>query len=209
MKAVAVLHQSKVAQENVKQYSYEDDESEIDDELFNEFIGDDTDPADIVKYGKKEAIRANSPFYAFFLNFIDKLKMSEHDSSPIVNPFWCPEVMKKLVKQYLSLFPLISACFLPDDCHGLRNNAYVELYWQEQRRILKKVPNRLLWPPQYLGLMDKEIRLKAAEIKAKGFIPNIRTGGKVKIKKSVTFLEKDDSDVASMKASPKVSCIYK
>ena len=88
--------------------------------------------------------------------------------------------MRIICTQYLTLFPFITACLLPQDRIGLRNNAFVELYWEEQKRMLSKVPKRLLWPPQYLGMLYNDSLSKATEIFLKGCIPNIRSGGKVK-----------------------------
>ena len=101
----------------------------------------------VVKYGKKEAIRLNSPFYCFFLSFIDKVEDVEQHISNNSNPFWSIDLMKLITKQYLSLFPLMSASLLPDSVKGLRNNSYVELYWKQQRQILKQVPKDCIGLP--------------------------------------------------------------
>ena len=193
-----------IAQEVVKSYSYEELKSaeEADLDSIEDFDKDSCDPEEIVRYGKREAIRANSPFYIYFKKVIDKLEASEEAINEINNTFWCPQLLKALCKQYLSLFPLFSACVLPNSMEGLRNNAYVELYWQELRRLLKKIPQRQLWPPQYLGYLHNELQLKAKEIINKKFIPNLRTGGKVRPKKTVSFIEKLDKELFIARNSP-------
>ena len=189
------------AQENVKKYSYGD--SEYDEETLTGFEDDTEEPEEVIKYGKREAIRANSPFYHLFKKPIEKIETEEVDIEEISNPFWCPQLTKIICKQYLALFPLISASVLPDsDSGGLRNNAYVELYWQELRRIFSKLPRRLLWPPAYLGIMHEEMQRKATEILTQKFIPNIRTGGKGK-KKAISFIDELDKNIFKPKPAKK------
>ena len=197
----------KVAQECVKAYSaltFTEDE-DLENLLIQEFLSNSDDPDDIVRYGKKEAIRANSPFFNFFMKAIEKIESLENNIDAVKNPYWCPKLLKMICKQYLSLYPLFSACVLPDSICGLRNNSYVELYWEESKRILKNVPKRLLWPPTYLGTMFENIQNRATELHTKKFIPNVRTGGKVKEKKTVSFIQQMDQQVFGYRKGSKVS----
>ena len=143
---------------------------------------------EVVKYGKREAIRANSLFFHLFKRPLDKLLNEEENINAVTNPLYCPDLLLLICTQYLALFPLINASVLPGENLGLRNNAYVELYWQELRRIFASIPKRQLWPPQYLGMLHEEIQRKATEIILRKFIPNLRTGGKVH-QKAVTFAD--------------------
>ena len=188
-KNLVKVHGSKVpdevAQDSVKQYSMKDVDP-VEDAVGD--FSDDDDAEEVVKYGKREAIRANSPFFHLFKRPLDKLLNQEENINAVTNPFYCPDLLLLICKQYLALFPLISASVLPGENLGLRNNAYVELYWQELRRIFASIPKRQLWPPQYLGMLHEEIQRKATEIILRKFIPNLRTGGKVH-QKAVTFAD--------------------
>ena len=197
-KNLVKIHCSKLsdkdAQESVKTYSYKDSDLEDIEDSLEDFDNDDEEPQEIVKYGKREAIRSNSPFFHLFMKAITKIENEEIAIESVSNRFYCPNLLKMVCKQYLSLFPLISVSALPGDAGGLMNNAYVELYWQELRRIFSKIPKRQLWPPLYLGTMHEEMQRKATEIIVRKFIPNIRTGGKV-LQKAASFadnLENDD-----------------
>jgi hypothetical protein len=197
-KNLVKIHCSKTsdkdAQESVKTYSYKDSDLEDIEDSLADFDDDDEEPQDIVKYGKREAIRSNSPFYHLFMKAINKIENEEIGIDDVSNRFYCPNLLKMVCKQYLSLFPLISVSALPGDAGGLMNNAYVELYWQELRRIFSNIPKRQLWPPLYLGTMHEEMQRKATEIIVRKFIPNIRTGGKINLK-AASFadnLENDD-----------------
>ena len=204
-KNLVMVHCSKrhdrEAQNNVKTHSYGNQE-QVGHDDFSEFENDEEEPEEITKFGKREGIRENSPFLHLFAKLIDKIESAESNINEISNPFFCPLLLKKLCKQYLSLFPLISASVLGDGDGALRNNAYVELYWQELRRIFAHIPKRILWPPQYLGTLHEEIQRKATEIITRKFIPNIRTGGKA-AEKAVSFIDKlDDEDFNVFKPTP-------
>lgn len=182
------------ARQSVKSHSYDSSEADMYDDKLKDFVEDIEDAEDIVKYGRREAIRANSPFFHLFMREIEKVENAESNDIPVSNSFWCPSLMKMLCKQYLALFPLFGACFLPESSKGLRNNAFVELYWQDLRRLFEKVPNRLLWPPAYLGLVYEEVQRKAREREFQKYIPNIRTGGKVSKQKRVSFANTSETE---------------
>jgi hypothetical protein len=183
----------KEAQKNVKTHSYENTDTKSYEDRVIDFENENEEPEEVTKYGKREAIRANSPFLTLFMKIIDKIENEEANIVDVSNPFYCPNLLRLICKQYLSLFPLISASVLTGGAGGLRNNAHVELYWQELRRIFSTIPKRILWPPQYLGLLHEEMQRKATEILLRKFIPNIRTGGKVQ-KKALSFVDKLDVD---------------
>ena len=191
----------KDAQESVKAHSFRDAEYVDCEDSLCDFNNYEEEPEEVTKYGKREAIRVNSPFFHLFMKTINKIENEEADISDVTNPFWCPELLKMICKQYLSLFPLISASALPGDAEGLMNNAYVELYWQELRRIFSAIPKRLLWPPMYLGMMHEEIQRKATEIIVQKFVPNIRTGGSAH-QKAATFADQLEDDDDLFKIGP-------
>ena len=194
----------KEAQDKVTTHSYKTSEQSEHEENLAHFENHSEEPEEIVKYGGREAIRTNSPFFHLFNKCIEKIENEEVDIEEVSNPFFCPELTKIICKQYLSLFPLISASVLGTSAGGgLRNNAYVELYWQELRRIFSKIPKRLLWPPMYLGTLHEEMQRKATEIITRKFIPNIRTGGKAG-NKAPSFVDhiKEDDDLNIFKPTP-------
>ena len=210
MNFVVYIHCSRevdsFAQEQVKKHSYGDEELDIEEHTIYQFLNETDDGDEVAKYGKREALRTNSPFFSFFVKFIDDVSKKEMGSERISNPFYCPELMRVICKQYLALFPFITACLLPQDRIGLRNNAFVELYWEEQKRMLSKVPKRLLWPPQYLGMLYNDSQSKATEILLKGCIPNIRSGGKVKAsqQKVASFIAGIEGQNFSMRKNAQV-----
>ena len=204
-KNLVKIHCSKLsdkdAQESVKAHSFRDSDYIGSEDSSCDFENDEEEPQEVVKYGNREAIRVNSPFFHLFMKAINKMENEEEDITDVSNPFWCPKLLKMICKQYLALFPLISASALPGEADGLMNNAYVELYWQELRRIFSAVPKRILWPPQYLGMMHEEIQRRATEIIMKKFVPNIRTGGSAR-QKAVTFADNLDEDDDLFKIGP-------
>ena len=202
-KNLAQIHCSKLpdkeAQNKVKTHSYEKTDTKSYEDRVIDFENENEEPEEVTKYGKREAIRANSPFLTLFMKVIEKIENEEANILDVSNPFYCPNLLKLICRQYLSLFPLISASVLTGGAGGLRNNAHVELYWQELRRIFSTIPKRILWPPMYLGLLHEEMQRKATEIIVRKFIPNIRTGGKVR-KKALSFV--DQLDVADDFSKP-------
>ena len=192
------------SREAVKIFSYGDDIDEIDSVNFD---NDEEDPEEI-KYGKRRTLRSESPFFRLFMMIILKLEAKEEDIANVDNDMYAPELVKKICKEYLSLFPLMSASLLGTN---LKNNAYVELYWQWARRIFSDVPKRILWPPVYLGILNEQIQRMATEILVMKTIPNIRKGGRRKGMKTVTFLDgldtenKSKTNIFKPTASKKVS----
>ena len=85
---------------------------DIDDTIIQDLLNDYDNPQTIVKYGQKEIVRLNSPFYCFLLVFIEKIEHVEQSISHNINPFWSVDLLKMIIKLYLS-FPLMSASLLP------------------------------------------------------------------------------------------------
>ena len=107
------------------------------------FVGDFGDEAtaeENQRFGSRKGLRENSPYYGIFKKIIEKVMQNEKETE-ISNRFYAPKLMLAMTKQYLSLFPLFSASSLPDK--KLMTNSHIELYWKDQRRILKDIPNRL------------------------------------------------------------------
>ena len=206
-KNLVKIHCSKTldceAQNKVRNHSYPNTEDTSVDDNSADFENNTEEPEEIAEYGKREGIRTNSPFFHLFMKAIEKVENEEINVAEVSNPFFCPELLKVLCKQYLSLFPLLSASVLSGSGGGLRNNAYVELYWQELRRIFSNIPKRVLWPPQYLGIMHEEMQRKATEIITRKFVPNIRSGGKAQ-KKAASFIDhlEDDDELNIFKPTP-------
>ena len=159
------------ARERVKEANFADVIGYIED------FGDDAPTEDDLKYGSRKGLRINSPFFKLFNKILEK-KVSSNENRKITNKFFAPKLMAGLTKQYLSLFPILSASMLPDKT--LKTNSYVELYWKDQRRILEGVPDRLKWPPRYLGNLHSKIRRDAKSIISHGLVPNLKHGGKVR-----------------------------
>ena len=157
--------------EDVSQHNYDfEDETARDEE---------------VSYGNRKLLRVNSPFYKLFKRLIDKIKKEQDEVFHTTNQFYAPKCLEVLVKQYLSLFPLLSASVL--DGVGLLTNSHIELYWQEQRRMVKDIPDRLMWPPRYLGRLLSSIRNEAKNFLLHNIIPTLKFGGKLKTGDDIHF----------------------
>ena len=148
--------------------NYEDTDLEI----ITDFE-DECDDFEEKRYGSRKGIRANSPYFKTFQRFIDKIKYAEKNLSTIENSFYCLNLAEVMTKQYLSLFPFISATPLNG---GLMTNCYVELHWKECRRIFKSIDKRLMWPLLYFTTLNHEYRNKGAERTAVKQVPFLKSG---------------------------------
>ena len=88
----------KDAQESVKTYIYKDSYLEDIKDSLADFDDDDEEPQEIVKYGKREAIRSNSPFYHLFMKAINKIENEEIGIDDVSNRFYCPNLLKMVCK---------------------------------------------------------------------------------------------------------------
>ena len=155
------------------------DISEMDDPLnFNYDFEDGTEKSEETEYGNRKLLRVNSPFFALFKRHADKVTKAQEHISRTTNPFYAPQCLAILNKQYLSLFPLLSASLL--EGADLYTNANIELYWQSQRRLVKDIPDRLMWPPRYLGKLLHNARSEAKNMLLHKIIPTLKFGGKIK-----------------------------
>ena len=172
------------AQNNVKSFSYGDQYDEDDKVTENNFNTNEDDPEELGTYEKKETIRGSSPFGNEFRAPIEKLEQEEESITEITNPFYCPDLVKLFCNHYLTLYPLFSASVLShlpiENGDALKNIAYVELHWENSRRLLSKIDKRVLWPPVYFGILHQHMQRKATEMITQKYIPNLRMGGKNK-----------------------------
>ena len=137
-------------------------------------------------YGNRKLLRENSPFQKLFKRPIDKFEKDQQDINDVSNSFFAPFLLGLMSKQYLSLYPLLSASVLED---GLVTNTHVELYWKEQRRLIKGIPDRLLWPPYYLGNLHTSIRREAKNFLLHNRIPSLKYGGKMNEGEDLKFCD--------------------
>ena len=176
----------KSAMESVKKTSKPiTDGTDSGDSYFYDFE-DETTKEEELSYGNRKLLRVNSPFYKLFKRPADKMKDNQKGISVSSNRFHAPNLLDLMAKQYLSLFPLISASVLED---GLVTNTHVELYWKEQRRLIKHIPDRLLWPPYYLGNLHSSLRREAKNFLLHNRIPTLKYGGKIKPGQDLKFHE--------------------
>ena len=129
---------SKEARESIKVMVFQNDENTLCD--FVGDFGDEVTDEENQRFGSRQGLRESSPYYHFFKKIIDKVMQNEEETEES-NRFYAPKLMLAMTKQYLSLFPLFSASSLPNK--KLMTNSHIELYWKDQRRILKDIPNRL------------------------------------------------------------------
>ena len=176
---LAIIHCSKEiseeARKNIKELVLNNDDTPPGD-IIGDF-GDDAPEEDDVRFGNRKGLRENSPYYKVFKKILDKV-LENNRTTQTSNRFFAPKLMLAMTKQYLSLFPLFSASSLPDK--KLTTNSYIELYWKDQRRILHNIPDRLRWPPRYLGELHSKIRREAKAMLTHGLVPNLKHGGKIK-----------------------------
>ena len=185
------------ARTNIKDSNYEDVSDYTND------FGDEATEEDDAKYGTRKGLRINSPYFKLFKKILDKA-IDKNENRKVTNKFYAPKLLVGMTRQFLSLFPLFSASMLPDK--NLKTNSYIELYWKDQRRILQNVPDRLRWPPRYLGELHAKIRREAKAIMSHAIIPNLKHGGKVKPGQDELFKKYVD-EKQSVKATDKLKFI--
>ena len=137
---------------------------------------DDTPNDELVMYGNRRALRLNSDFYHLFKRTIEKVEKEDENVMAITNRLHAPSLIKFLNKQYLSLFPLMSAAVLKGG--GLKSNSHIELYWKAKRATMAKVPSPQHWPAKLIGIQHHETRRQAKEIALHSLVPNLKFGGK-------------------------------
>ena len=152
---------------------------------FNYDFEDNTEKSEETEFGNRKLLRVNSPFFKLFKRTVDKAKKAQEQILRTTNSLYAPQCVEQLVKQYLSLFPLLSASLL--DGAALYTNSNVELYWQEQRRIVKDIPDRLMWPPRYLGRLLHNVRNETKNMLLHNIVPSLKFGGKLKSGSGIHF----------------------
>ena len=184
----------KRAMESMKSKSKAISDEKDTDVLFYDF-DDESNKEEEVTYGNRKLLRENSPFQKLFKRPIDKFKKNQQDINDVSNRFHAPFLLTLMSKQYLSLYPLLSASVLED---GLVTNTHVELYWKEQRRLIKGIPDRLLWPPYYLGNLHTSLRREAKNFLLHNRIPSLKYGGKIKAGQDIKFRDYFDQPTSKM-----------
>ena len=147
---------------------------------------DESSKEEEVSFGNRRLLRENPPFYTLFKRPFDKLQEAEKDHDEVSNLFHALHLVALMAKQYLSLFHLLSAIVLED---GLVKNTHVELYWKEQRRLIKGIPDRIIWPSYYLGNLHTSLRREAKNFLLHSRIPSLKYGGKSKSGPDIRFSE--------------------
>ena len=155
------------------------------EDLYMDFE-DETSKEEEVVYGNRAGLRDKSPWKNVFKRPADKKKESQKHIRTVSNRFYAPNLIDLFAKQYLPLYPLFSASVLDD---GLQTNTHIELWWKEQRRLIKNIPDRLLWPAYYLGNLHTSLRREAKHILLHNRIPNIKYGGKSRSGKNERFCD--------------------
>ena len=146
---------------------------------------DDTPQDELVMYGNRRALRLNSDYYHLFKRTIEKVEKNNEHESVITNGLYKPSLVKFLNKQYLSLFPLMSASVLKGG--GLKSNSHIELYWKSKRAIMAKVPTPQHWPAKLINIQHHETRRQAKEIQLHSLVPNLKFGGKKLSQKTAKY----------------------
>ena len=188
----------KKAMESIKSKSKTiSDGTESCNDLFYDF-DDESTKEEEVSYGNRSLLRENSPFQKLFKRPLDKLKKNQEEIIDVSNRFHAPSLLVLMSKQYLSLYPLLSASVLED---GLVTNTHVELYWKEQRRLIKGIPDRLLWPPFYLGNLHTSLRREAKNFLLHKRIPSLKYGGNMKPGQDIKFCDYFDESTSQRESN--------
>ena len=143
-------------------------------------IDDPTPDDEIAYYGDRKSMRTRSPFYNLFNRAVTKVQKENEAIVDVSNELYAPEFFSFVTKQYMSLFPFISASLLVD---GLMTNAHVELHWKALRAQMSKISKSQQWPTVLLGQRHAQTRRQAKEILVHSLVPNLKFGGKTPVKK--------------------------
>ena len=83
------------------------------DDVVTDFANDESED-EAAAYGKRVGIRLSSPFYTFFRRMYEKIMKEEEDIDFVENTFFAPSLVEVFIREYLSLFPFMSASLLED-----------------------------------------------------------------------------------------------
>ena len=168
------------AREFVKRVSKHDVMLDIEElECMSNF--DDKTPDDeLAYYGDRKSMRKRSPFFTLFMRAVTKVETENENIDDVSNELYAPKFFSYAAKQFLSLYPFITAALLED---GLLTNAHVELHWKSLRAQMSKISKSQQWPSVLLGQRHQQTRRQAKEILIHSLIPNLKFGGKTPVKK--------------------------
>ena len=141
---------------------------------------DDTPEDEVAIYGDRKSMRTRSPFFKLFSRNVSKVITENEKISDVSNELHAPEFFSFVVKQFLSLFPFITASVLEGD---LLTNAHVELHWKSLRAQMSRISKSQQWPTVLLGQRHVQTRRQAKEIMLHSLIPGLKFGGKTPVKK--------------------------
>ena len=163
---------------NISKKNVLSDESEEIDIMVN--FDDDTPEDEVATYGDRKSMRTRSPFFTLFSRNVSTVLTKNEKIVDVSNELYAPEFFSFVVKQFLSLFPFMTASVLEGD---LLTNAHVELHWKALRAQMSKISKSQQWPTVLLGQRHTQTRRQAKEIMLHSLIPGLKFGGKTPVKK--------------------------
>ena len=137
-----------------------------------------------------KGLRRNSPFYKIFTDIIGAVEEDLWESleqSGVPNPFYSEQLVSSVTLQYLSLYPILSACFT----EKLYNNTYVELHWRDHRSMMKDIPDRKKFCNVYFGKIKSRMRQLTRESQMHTCVPNLKLKKKQRVTPSKPQVSKD------------------
>ena len=143
-------------------------------------IDDNTPEDEVAMYGDRKSMRTRSPYFNLFSTYVSKVISENEKISNVSNELYAPEFFSFVVKQFLSLFPFITASVLEGD---LLTNAHIELHWKALRAQMSRISKSQQWPTVLLGQRHTQTRRQAKEIMLHSLIPGLKFGGKTQEKK--------------------------
>ena len=143
---------------------------------------DDTPSDEAGSYGDRKSMRTKSPFFPLFSRAVIKVQKNNEMIGSVSNDLFAPAFLEHAAKQFLSLFPFISATVLGGN--GLMNNAHIELHWKSLRAEMAKIPKSRQWPAVLLGHRHQQTRRQTKEILVHSLIPNTKFGNKTPVKRN-------------------------
>ena len=176
---LVLVHVSKKINQEAREYLKNMSKNELSKEMEETEIiidFDDATPEDeIGNYGDRRTMRTRSPYFSLFYKDVSKILKENEKICDVSNELYAPEFFTYVVKQFLSLYPFITASVLEGD---LLTNAHIELHWKALRAQMCKVSKAQQWPTVLLGLRHTQTRRQAKEILVHSLIPGIKYGGK-------------------------------
>ena len=206
-KNLVICHVSKCVDKKARDFikaASSDSSSTIEDIDEYEDMTDfsDTTPADeVARFGERKSLRTSSPFYTLFMRAINEVEQKNSSNESASNELYAPAFIKYAAKQFMSLFPLMSAVCLDGK---LMNNAYVELHWRSLRAEMAAIPKAQQWPSVLIGHRHQQTRRQAGEIREHSLIPNLRFGGKARSSSKTSKHRKLMAELSGQSSESKV-----